>query len=160
MTNARRSILCKGKKRLSLLSITMRSPLLFLLCAFMSLAFAAEVHMSGNRAPTSQFATHGKLLKPLLQSFMYLLTFSRCCIPITLSRPGHLRSGSRSLSTSRPITNARPQRKSLPRRNRFRKCQGFRAWRNEFPFRLGFILKRRSRLHQQRHHICVHAERR
>ncbi|KAG8675585.1 hypothetical protein FPOAC2_01649 [Fusarium poae] len=36
----------------------MRSPL-FLLCAFMSLAIAAEVHMSGNRAPTSQFATHG-----------------------------------------------------------------------------------------------------
>ncbi|RGP68002.1 hypothetical protein FLONG3_8337 [Fusarium longipes] len=37
----------------------MRSPLLFLLCAFMSLAVAAEVHMSGNRAPTSKFATHG-----------------------------------------------------------------------------------------------------
>ncbi|PTD13083.1 hypothetical protein HYE67_009446 [Fusarium culmorum] len=36
----------------------MRSSLLFLLCAFMSLAIAAEVHMSGNRAPTSQFATH------------------------------------------------------------------------------------------------------
>ncbi|KAL4727396.1 hypothetical protein ACLX1H_006308 [Fusarium chlamydosporum] len=37
----------------------MRSPLFFLLCTFMSLAIAAEVHMSGNRAPTSQFATHG-----------------------------------------------------------------------------------------------------
>jgi hypothetical protein len=37
----------------------MRSPLLILLCAFMSLTVAAEVHMSGNRAPTSQFATHG-----------------------------------------------------------------------------------------------------
>ncbi|KAF5596275.1 hypothetical protein FPANT_4363 [Fusarium pseudoanthophilum] len=39
----------------------MRSPisLLILLCAFMALACAAEVHISNNRAPTSQFATHG-----------------------------------------------------------------------------------------------------
>ncbi|KAF5019034.1 hypothetical protein F66182_8969 [Fusarium sp. NRRL 66182] len=39
----------------------MRSPisLLIFLCVFVALAFAADVHLSDNRAPTSQFATHG-----------------------------------------------------------------------------------------------------
>ncbi|KAH7257571.1 hypothetical protein BKA59DRAFT_451607 [Fusarium tricinctum] len=32
---------------------------LFLLSLFMSWAFAAQVHISGNRAPTSQFTAHG-----------------------------------------------------------------------------------------------------
>ncbi|KAF4994892.1 hypothetical protein FGRMN_5489 [Fusarium graminum] len=39
----------------------MRSPafISLLMCLFMSLALAAGVHLSDNRAPTSQFAAHG-----------------------------------------------------------------------------------------------------
>ncbi|SPJ89633.1 uncharacterized protein FTOL_12994 [Fusarium torulosum] len=44
----------------------MRSPtsLIFLFTLFMSLAFAAQVHISGNRAPTSQFTAHVLTISP------------------------------------------------------------------------------------------------